>query len=137
MMERLVMQPIRSMIEFKQIIGRGTRLYDGKVRSLQHMSATSVRVPDPRELTLRRVPLAHEASIAQQRERFVDAFDGNDADALDRLLGPIRRRNDRRLEAKLRCFADTVLTALDRANFTCQSDFTKNKRFSAQWLVFK
>jgi type I restriction enzyme R subunit len=26
----VLMRPIRSMIEFKQIIGRGTRLYDGK-----------------------------------------------------------------------------------------------------------
>jgi len=26
----VLMRPINSMIEFKQIIGRGTRLYDGK-----------------------------------------------------------------------------------------------------------
>src|SRR3546814_9560537 len=40
------MRPIRSMIEFKQIIGRGTRLFDGKdyftiydfVKAYQHFS---------------------------------------------------------------------------------------------------
>src|SRR6185295_15675673 len=42
----VLMRPINSMIEFKQIIGRGTRLYDGKdyftiydfVRAHQHFS---------------------------------------------------------------------------------------------------
>src|SRR6185369_1167720 len=42
----VLMRPINSMIEFKQIIGRGTRLYDGKdyftiydfVKAHQHFS---------------------------------------------------------------------------------------------------
>ena len=34
------------MIEFKQIIGRGTRLSDGKARSIQHMMCTSFWHPD-------------------------------------------------------------------------------------------
>src|SRR3546814_11709142 len=42
----VLMRPIRSMIEFKQIIGRGTRLFDGKdyftiydfVKAYQHFS---------------------------------------------------------------------------------------------------
>lgn len=42
----VLMRPVNSMIEFKQIIGRGTRLYDGKARQIQHMSATSFWHPD-------------------------------------------------------------------------------------------
>jgi type I restriction enzyme R subunit len=58
----VLMRPINSMIEFKQIIGRGTRLYDGKdyftiydfVKAHQHFSdpewdGESVE-PEPREL---------------------------------------------------------------------------------------
>ena len=37
----VLMRPINSIIEFKQIIGRGTRLFDGKERESQHMMSTS------------------------------------------------------------------------------------------------
>ena len=37
----VLMRPINSMIEFKQIIGWETRLFDGKERTIQHMMATS------------------------------------------------------------------------------------------------
>ncbi|CAG1023283.1 hypothetical protein MTYM_02331, partial [Methylococcales bacterium] len=37
----ILMRPVNSMIEFKQIVGRSTRLFDGKEREIQHMIATS------------------------------------------------------------------------------------------------
>ena len=37
----VLMRPVGSMIEFKQIIGRGTRLFDGKARQIQSMTATT------------------------------------------------------------------------------------------------
>jgi type I restriction enzyme R subunit len=42
----VLMRPINSIIEFKQIIGRGTRLYDGKERTIQHMMMTTFWHPD-------------------------------------------------------------------------------------------
>jgi type I restriction enzyme R subunit len=42
----VLLRPINSMIEFKRIIGRGTRLFDGKARHIQHMMATSFWHPD-------------------------------------------------------------------------------------------
>ena len=39
----VLMRPVNSMIEFKQIIGRGTRLYDGKDYFTIYRDATSHR----------------------------------------------------------------------------------------------
>ncbi|MEI7694750.1 MAG: hypothetical protein WCI64_03740 [Chlorobium sp.] len=35
------LRQIKTIIEFKQIIGRGARLFDGKEREIQHTIATS------------------------------------------------------------------------------------------------
>ena len=42
-----------------------------------------------------------------------------------------------RVKPEFRRLAQALLAALDRADFPCQADFAKHKRFSSQWLVFK
>ena len=47
----VLMRPINSMIEFKQIIGRGTRLFDGKEREIGHTVSTSFWSADGQPIT--------------------------------------------------------------------------------------
>jgi type I restriction enzyme R subunit len=72
----VLMRPVASMIEFKQIIGRGTRLYDGKdhftvydfVRAHQHFNDPDwdgePLAPDPPEAPEGRAPRAVDVAAA-------------------------------------------------------------------------
>ena len=85
----VLMRPIRSMIEFKQIIGRGTRLFDGKdhftiydfVRAYEHFSDPEWdgEPQDPVPPTPK--PAAGEAA---------DPADGSEGDGPDGADGPSR-----------------------------------------------
>jgi type I restriction enzyme R subunit len=48
----VLMRPVNSMIEFKQIIGRGTRLFDGKEREIKHMISTSFYSADGKPISI-------------------------------------------------------------------------------------
>ena len=70
----VLMRPIRSMIEFKQIIGRGTRTYDGKdyftiydfVKAHEHFNDPEWDGEPMTPKATRRAPLAHDGPRCRQ-----------------------------------------------------------------------
>ena len=67
----------------------------------------------------------------------VDAGVGPAPYPVNNLFRFIKVRDHERLEAELGGLADALLAALHRADFPCQPDFTKHKRFVRQRLVFQ
>ena len=62
-------------------------------------------------------------------ERIGYTSDGNDFDALDRLLGPVGERDQGAPETELGRLAQALLPALDGTDFPSESDFTEYERF--------